>query len=418
MNDKFTYTTPELYRDKLNKKWCVRYKITYEGQASDYPKEYGKTYFPEKNLNAIKNLKEREKEFNKLLILVERDLKNGIDPKRPNKLKAIREQEIKDANRFSYDECVNLYMQISGYNNPVQKKENSAVVMKAFFNNQFGGFVKSKGLEKDINLITKSHIIEYLNIKFLEGKWNSVTFNNKKGILYGFFDLMKDEEKVRENPVSSIRSKKEKIEKERRFEVFTEQERLLVWDWLKKHNPFTLAVSKVMYYAYIRGSELSRLQVSHFDLNKQLIRIPANAAKGQTDNMTRFVRMTDELKEALQDYLKDYTGDGSDYIFSETYKPGKKRMMGKYNERGFGYCLSELRKEHTKLFKGSLSLYCMKHTGVTDFVHRNLSNPNVTPGQIFNYIKEQCRHKDFSTTEMYLQGLEISLDAQDAYQFI
>jgi len=40
----FSYTLPKkISRDKDNKKWFLRYSITYKGEKTEYPKEYGKT---------------------------------------------------------------------------------------------------------------------------------------------------------------------------------------------------------------------------------------------------------------------------------------------------------------------------------------------------------------------------------------
>jgi hypothetical protein len=55
----FDYTLPKkISTDKDNKKWFLRYSITYKGEKTEYPKEYGKTYLKGKNLNSIDSLSE------------------------------------------------------------------------------------------------------------------------------------------------------------------------------------------------------------------------------------------------------------------------------------------------------------------------------------------------------------------------
>ncbi|MET3502380.1 hypothetical protein ABIC45_004004 [Mucilaginibacter rubeus] len=44
----FTCTLPKkISRDKDNKKWFVRYSITYNGEKTEYPKEYSENSTPE-----------------------------------------------------------------------------------------------------------------------------------------------------------------------------------------------------------------------------------------------------------------------------------------------------------------------------------------------------------------------------------
>jgi hypothetical protein len=110
----FDYSEPYLYKDKDNKKWFVRYSISYKGEKTDYIKEYGKIYWGY-SLNRIKDLKKREKEFNDLIAIIRLDLKAGIDKRKPASIEAFVNKQNTLSKKYSFDECFKLYLKLKGY---------------------------------------------------------------------------------------------------------------------------------------------------------------------------------------------------------------------------------------------------------------------------------------------------------------
>jgi len=412
----FDYKEPKLSRDKANKKWFVSYSIRYKGEKNyTRIKEYGKLYLG-KNLNQIEDLKKREKEFNKVIALLERDLKNGVILRQTETLKAAIEKEVKESSKLTYDTTFKLYCTLKGYDNPIPKRELTAGTIRRYHLNQFRPFLEKKGLLNDVSQITKADIQEFLNFYYLnpdpEVKWSNTSFNNKKTLLSTYFQTLVDEDIIDNNPVSKIKSKSSEITG--RFALYTKEERDLLFEYFDKKDVFMAAICRIIYYAYIREAELTRLKVSDFDLEKRVVVIHPMNAKGQKDKLPRWVRMTTQLKEAIEKYLAAFPSEPHWYMFGKRFKPSPYPVSSDWQYR-FRVALEKLHEKHPKLFnRKGLSLYGMKHTGVTDFVNDNSHRSST---ELLRYIQTQCRHETLETTQTYLKKLEINLAMIDEFTF-
>lgn len=414
----FDFKPPYIYKDKVNKKWCIRYSIKYPGDDDFAPlKEYGKAYNLSKPLNKIEDLKERDKVAHKLLRYVEADLKDGIDKKRPETVKAIIEAEIKEAKKYTYDECVNFYFKLLGYDNPKPNQVETAKGRSHFFKNQFRKYVVSKGLDKDIRLITKIHLLDFMNFYYLNPdpkiKWGNNTYNDKRVLLFGFFKIMVEQERLEDNPVAKTQSKpKEATE---RFSIFTKEERDIIFDYFDKKDKCIAMMLRITYYAYIRSTETLRLQVADFNLDTRRIAVRPENAKGQKDGLIRWVIMTPQLKEAIQTYLNAFPHQPDFYVVGKKMKPSNFPLLSNW-KRKFNIGFDVLKIKHPHLFqKEGLTPYSFKHSGVTDFVNANYQDKSKT--DVLRYVQTQCRHEKFATTEKYLKQLELNMDVQDSFIF-
>lgn len=414
----FSYTLPKkISRDKDNKKWFLRYSITYKGEKTEYPKEYGKTYLRGKNLNSIENLTEREREFNKVMLLLEMDLKDGIDPRNPATVKAAVEKQTEAARKYTFDENFTYFFKMKGYENPIPKKVVSARNIATFYRNQFKPFLVRKGVDSDISKVTEEHINEFLDSYYLSDdpatKWNNNTYNNKKGWLNSFFGLLADKKRILLNPVAKIKNMSK--ESTGRFAIYTNEERDLIFEYLDKHDVFIATVSRLIYYAYIRETELTRLLVSDFDIDNRRIAVHPDNAKGQRDKLYRWVVMTKQLQAALLTYLNTFEHQPTWYMFGWKKRPSLTQLNNDWQYR-FRLCLKNLRAKHPDKFnRQGLSLYSMKHSGVTDFFYANYKKKSKM--SILRYIQSQCRHEEISTTEIYLKKLQINIDVVDEFEW-
>jgi len=413
--NKFEYKDPYLYEDKANKKWCVRYSIRYAGEKNYIPlKEYGKSYPFPKPLNSIVNHDERRKEFQKLLLLVEMDLKKGIILKQPETLKVLDDKAAKEASKKSYDECLKSYMIEKGYINPIPKKERSAEAIESFHRNQFRPFLERKKLLGDISKIGKAELMEFTNYYLKhpdpKRKWSNTTYTIKKALLSTFFSSMVDNDIIDENPAKKLKS----LEKEstERFELFTIEERDILFNYLdssdKKNYPFLSATCKSIYYSYIRETELSRLKVSDFNFQDRTIRIHPDNAKGQRDKKVRFVKMTKELKAGLETYLSKYEHQPNYFMFGKKFRPSQYRTGTDWTD-DFKDVIDVLKIKHPGKFnREGLSPYAMKHSGVTHFIEANKANYSTSV--LYGYVQKQCRHERFATTEIYYNKKQLNDD--------
>jgi integrase len=412
----FDYTLPKKISKGKDNKWYIRYTIQYTGKEKEYPKEYGRMLLG-KSLNAIEDLKEREKEFNKAILLLEMKLKQGIDIRYPETVKAVIQEQLKESKKYSFDENFAFYFKMKKYDKPIPKKMISATNVRSFFKNQFQPFLIKKGLNDDITRVTNDDILEFMNGYYLsdnpETTWGNNTFNNKKGWLNAFFDCLLQEKRITLNPVAGIKNKSK--ESTGRFETYTKEERDIIFEYLDEKDVFIATVVRLIYYAYIRESELTRLRVDNFDLEKRRIAIHPDNAKGQKDKLYRWVIMTKQLQAALERYLEHFEHKPEWYMFGWKKKPSPTQLNNDWQYR-FRMALAVLRDKHPTLFnRPGLSLYSMKHTGVTDFVNDNYKKNSKM--NVLRYVQSQCRHEEISTTEIYLKKLQINIDIVDEFEF-
>ncbi|TFF34413.1 tyrosine-type recombinase/integrase [Mucilaginibacter psychrotolerans] len=413
------YKEPKLYKDKDNKKWFILYSVKFEGDEKWLPlKEYGKGYYPFTSRNKIADLQEREFQFRKVREAVLNHLKEGKSIKYPETIKSVNEAKIKESKKTAFDENFTLFLRLKGYDNPIPKKERSAEQFKVFYKNQFKPFLQKKGMVNDLTKVSKGDILEFMNAYYLSTdpniKWSNTTWTLKKALLSSFFQTLVDEDILTENPVKKVKSKpKEATE---RFKVFSKEERDLLFAHLDKcEYPFLAAAARVIYYSYIRETELTRLKVSDFDLDKRTIRIEANNAKGQKDKLVKWVKMTPQLTDAVRSYLSHFDHQPDWYIFGKKMKPSAFRPST-YWLVLFRRELTALKAEHPKLFtEEGQSLYALKHSGVTDFWYSNIGKYNATT--LLGIIQKQCRHETMEMTQRYLKKLEINIEAFDEFVF-
>jgi integrase len=324
----FTHSEPYIYsKDKKGKpvkKWCIRYSIQYPNEGKEYPKEYGNSY--KKDLNRIRNPKTKQYEAEIILGWVEADLKNGIDSRfREKQVEDRIMEEIKASEQYKYADVFKLWFASMNYVNPIPSKEISAKIYKRFHENQFIPYLKSIGKEHDIRLIDDNDLNEFIQQHYRTGQWSAFTCNVRIGWLYGAFKFAFLKKLISVNPTKLIQKIKEdkiiiaedgsekiKQKKLARYNVYTQQELDIIFQ--KFHNTQWEVICKLVYYAFIRFSEIFRLKLEHLDLEKGYINIPAIIAKGQRDGELLTIKLFPNVLDALKRYL--------DYTFEKDLNPG------------------------------------------------------------------------------------------------
>jgi len=423
----FTFKPAKIYKDEpANKKWCVRFAIKYDHEEKfTYLKDYGRQFFGY-SLNSITDLKERDEKFIILKHAIQRNLEDGIDLRNltsvkshvETKIKVAKEAEAKKTDKCHFDTCLNLYLQHKGYINPVAKKKQSAQTITMFLKNQFRPYLETNKLLKDIREINKSHLQDFMNAfwqhKDPNLKWSNNTFNNKRSYLGSFFSLLLDEEIITSNPVLLVKSKKK--DKTQRFGIFTKEELVILWNYLKENNYLLYVMSKLIYHSFIRSSEATRLRVDAFDMVNRKIRVEAEIAKTQKDGLDRYIMMFLPLHEALTEYLEKYEHEPNWLMFGKGKRPSKFEI-GKGWYEDFTTCVQELGKEHPGKFnRDNLTLYCMKHTGVTHFIQDQKDKYSST--ELLQFVQSQCRHESFTDTQVYWKRLGFQLDTFDSFKHL
>jgi len=426
---KFSFQGPSIFKDKQNKKWFIKYNIKYPGEAMQYRKEYGKSYHTK--LNYIKDLDEREVEANILLALVLEDLNNQIDPENKEaEQEAALIQQIKEAEQYHYDYCLNLFLKEKGYLSPKPKQENSAKIYKSFLKNNFKPMLVELGIVENVRKITKEHIQNLIDLHYFSEDnddisiWGGVTCNLSLSYIRSFLEVLVDKKILAENPAKDIKQKPKGIRVEARKTIFTRAELDFLFNAASETDIALEAVYKLIYYGYIRISELFRLQLKDIIFEKSIINIPSEKAKSQKDGFSRNIHMYPKLKECLQRYINAEFGDDMqpDYylFYSKKYndKLHRKTQIQFYADSSAFFQKMTAMKGAEKLFlnRSGLYPYTLKHTGATFFIEDNINNSS--PTKLLLHVQKQMRHKTLTTTQIYIsRDLGLNLELENEFVF-
>lgn len=440
---KFTYSQPFLYPSKADgykdkkgiviTKWFIRYKIEFEEipyhlknkDRIQYRKEYGLSYGI--NLNKYKTIKEKEFQAAVLLGRVEADLTQGIDPANRDveKEEKIR-KDIANAEQYKYQYIFNQWCEYKNLNNPIPSKENSARNLKLFHNNQFIPFLDSIGKGTNIKDITDDDINQFIKEKYDAGIWGAFSANTRIAWISGVFTYAHKIAKVISvNPMLGVNKINEdkvimidnvptlKKKKEVRFNIYTDSEIKIIFEhW--NNTPYE-AICKIVYYAFIRFSELFRLKLGDVDLENNCFNIQANIAKGQRDGRTMKVKIYPQLKEVLERYIESSFGEDRN---PDYYLFWVKRKTNPLGYTAFNYHYLELLKElKAKGIEIKKTTYAFKHSGAKRFIDIN-KKKNFSSYELIEELMRQMRHQDFATTQKYLYNdLGIELDNKSNFSF-
>jgi len=412
-NSVFKFSDPKIYKDKDNKKWYVEYYISYPEDDGEFRriKLYGK------NLNREPDIKKRERRIEVYRAMVEQMLSDGEDPKNRNSLVEANERLKSESGKYSFDVLFEFYCNLKGYTKtPKPKQRLSSVNVRRFFNHQLKPFLVKNKLDGDLRLVTKKHILDFLNHRYLDkkNKWSNSTYNNIKTWIGSFFNCLIAEDKLDiKNPCSTIKSKP-KVGSGR-YEIFSKEELSILFNHLDEKDFNLKVAAQMIYYAYVRESEIARLKVSSVDLEKRVIKIKPDDAKGQVDGLERDVLISKELHKSLSRYLEMYETEPDDYLFGKKLMPGKRTLSLCWHQ-AFKVHIDNLKKKYDSLFtKTGLTMYALKHSGVTHFVNDNIDSK--TAIRIHSFVQSQCRHTSFQTTQIYLRKLPVTIKEHDEFAY-
>lgn len=409
----FEFTEPFIYKDKkTNKKWFVSYKIKYIGKDKNFVRQkvYGK------NLNREPNLKQRVEDARDLLENIHDLLKAGIDPRSGETARAAANEREKFEKRHTFEYLYDFYIQLKGFKNPAPKQSKSAANVKRFLENRLKPFLVENKLENDLRNVEKGHIVEFLNKYYFNPdpklKWNNTTYNNSKQWVSWFFGSLIDEDKLKmQNPCDTITSKPSKGMK--RYEVYTKAELELLFTYLDKSDHNLKTICMMIFHGYIRESELERIKVSSIDLSARMIRMQASDSKGHSDGLERDVIISKELLVALTKHINQCETNPDYFLFGKRFYPYPTRVGAGWQVK-FRECLKELTELHPDKFnRPGLSLYSLKHSGVTYFIKDNIQKSGSL--KTLRFVQSQCRHEDFRTTERYIRKLPVDIGEYDEF---
>jgi integrase len=277
----------------------------------------------------------------------------------------------------------------------VKKATVSQNTVKAYAKDlkEFLAFLKKEELEKlplvDFCLDDAWAFSDYLDQKNIAKK----TYSNFIGTLRGMWAHLIGREIIAENPFLKI--PKRKGGKTQHIPYQPAQVRIFrqICLHVEQDNQLWLFVNFIYYCFFRPAAEAQKLQVKH--ILKRTIIVPGTIAK---NGDSEHVRIPSGLEKLIEEYqLRSYPPGY--YVFSTLGVPGPEAVGERYM-----YTHNRIILELAQFTDQQYDLYGFKHTGV---IALYLATRDI------KLIQAQCRHKDISTTDIYLRDLGLFLD-QDA----
>ncbi|MFA4868077.1 MAG: site-specific integrase [Pedobacter sp.] len=412
--------------------WYVGYSLVLEDGTKVRRKERGKKQY-KISLAKVDNEKDRKGKLKLLFDSVEYDLRNGIDPANSDYERKKREWEAlkkAEASKISIDKAIQIIKENRGWVNPTYGNKTTAVLLLAFYNHTFKRFLIEIKKDDNVLSVTKKDLNDWIEKEFnpTEGKkgWSALTCKLNLSRVSILFKTLIQRDYLDFNPCSNIILKKDSekivpIKKTEIYESWTQQE-INIWfaelfESGSKADRILHVCSAIIYYTFIRRSEMLRLKIWMIEFPNQRFTLPPHITKSarryENDNLIH-VDIPKSLIEILKEWLSFAYPNGyndDDFLIPKNNNP-KLSYSYRYLCNSFDSIKGQLIEKYKgdNLFVGK-NFYALKHTGVQKLFN-TLVNTNWMPMQIQAYIMQQCRHATFSQTEVYLRKLKLEFKVE------
>lgn len=239
----------------------------------------------------------------------------------------------------------------------------------------------------------------YLDHIYIDKKRSARTTNNYLKVCVTIGNYMVDRGYLTTNTISKI---PKMIEQKKKREIIDDHTLRDIVSHLKNHNRAYLTLCLLVYYCFIRRTELTKLKVENISLKDATIFIPAGISKNKKDD-------TVTIPKPLIPYLVEHLlkAKQENYVFGQGLQPGEIQLQPKYISDQW----AKIRK--TLEFKDSYQFYSLKDTGITKLFLMGI--PTIK-------IRDQARHHDIKITETYTprnsQRDDTIFNAADNFNFL
>lgn len=234
----------------------------------------------------------------------------------------------------------------------------------------------SEFTNKKIQNITKHDIFEYIEYRQETGNLQNSTLETIRAVLRSFFEWMKDEGIIKENPIAKMKP----IKNKRSVVKFLSIEELeLTREYCKDIREKALV--ETLYSTGCRLSELTSLDIDDLDFNNRNIKV---LGKG---NKERVVFFSPKASFYLKKYLETRS-DQCDALFVTERKDHRR-----ISNRGVQRIISSIGKKANVY----LHVHKFRHT-----LAMNLLNS----GTEITVVKDILGHDDLNTTSVYAKATQ------------
>ncbi|WP_449436279.1 phage integrase N-terminal SAM-like domain-containing protein [Pedobacter steynii] len=140
-------------------------------------------------------------------------------------------------------------------------------------------FILFMGEHKSVNEITDYDVSKYLQTYEQENQWTGVSYNFAKMSLNNLFKYLLINKHVSHNPTTLL--ERRRVIKTECHQVFTDEDFVLIMNWLRENDSYCLLFIQMIYYTCIRPKELRFTLLKFIDLKNDKITIPASISKNK-----------------------------------------------------------------------------------------------------------------------------------------
>lgn len=259
----------------------------------------------------------------------------------------------------------------------------------------FYDFIGSQGV--DIDDVDPQIIRNYLSV-LLEKRITKVTCSRKLSALRHYFNYLKDNNMIHENPFLFVSAPKKEI----RYPsaLYIEQIETLFKRNLEREDSLKYrdqAIIELLYASGVRASELVAIKLNNLDIKNRTIRI---LGKGRKE---RIVIFSKSCQETLENYLKNsrpelLTRNTVDYNVDSLFLNSNGKPL---TSRGLEYVLKEVEKKTGCNY--GLHPHLLRHTFATHLLEG---------GADLRVIQELLGHSSLNTTQIYTHVTDEAMKSQ------
>jgi integrase len=372
-SQRYRYTEPALchYDYDIEKSWFVHYTFT------DTLTKKSIRVQVRKGLNYWHDKESRLKAGHSLRKSTIRQLESGYNP-------FLDSEKKRDPEHYTIYEAMSEILKIKLTTARSRTKESYTHMVKIFKD-----WLDLKGLTNiPLSQFSPAMASQYMDYLLVTKQYAGRTHNDRLTDMKTFYNAMIAREWVSKNPFKGILKQQEEIG---RNLAYSESEKDALRKYLYLHDRDMYYFSQIMYYCFIRRSELSRLKVWSFDLKNKTITIPADVSKNKCQES---VVIPVGLEPILRE-MELHKYNQNDYLFG--YKLKRSTRIFKN--------INHISTRHNKFppklgIDEEKGLYSWKHTGACQAYYD--TNKDVYA------LMRQLRHRDLNTTMIYLKSLGLT----------
>lgn len=225
-------------------------------------------------------------------------------------------------------------------------------------------------------------IIDFLDYIYIDRENTIQTRNNYLGFLRTFSTYLVQQGYSKTKPTEGLSTLGRRLKKKNRT-VISNEDIIRLHDYLMDKNRYFLLACYILHYCFIRPKEMSMLKLEDISIRNQTILVKDTISKNRRSGVVTLPKKVIELMIDLNIFT---SSAGSDYLFSNNFKPGANYK----DEKQFrDYWTRHVRK--VLKFPDEYKFYSLKDTGITSMLRKY---DTIT-------VRDQARHADILMTDTY-----------------